>query len=163
MNEEIDKFGEWLQPLSPQYVFPSATRRPSNLDGKNCNFARFLYIYEINHLTLRGEQWLRVSHNKLFMRTFGPKREEVTGGWRNLRNGELHYWSSSPNYIISIIKSMRMGWTRNIVHVGEMRSACRIAVGKAEGKWVIGRFRCSWKGNIRLSVKKHGGRWGLDS
>jgi hypothetical protein len=35
------------------------------------------------------------------MRLFGPKRDEVTGGWRKLHNEELHGLYSSP----SIVKS----------------------------------------------------------
>jgi hypothetical protein len=33
---------------------------------------------------------------------FGPKREEVTGGWRGLHIAELHYLYSSPNIIKAI-------------------------------------------------------------
>jgi hypothetical protein len=31
-------------------------------------------------------------------RIFGPKRDEVTGEWRKLHNGELHNLYSSPKY-----------------------------------------------------------------
>jgi hypothetical protein len=41
--------------------------------------------------------------NRALRRIFGPKREEVTGGWRRLHNEELHNLYSSPN-IISMIK-----------------------------------------------------------
>jgi hypothetical protein len=33
-------------------------------------------------------------------RTFGLKRDEVTGGWRKLHNEELHDLYSSPSIII---------------------------------------------------------------
>jgi hypothetical protein len=33
---------------------------------------------------------LRVFENRVFRRIFGPKRAEVTGGWRKLHNEELH-------------------------------------------------------------------------
>jgi len=33
-------------------------------------------------LTLRNEHRLRVFENKMLRRLFGPKREEVVGGWR---------------------------------------------------------------------------------
>jgi hypothetical protein len=42
-------------------------------------------------------------------RIFGPKRDEVVGGWRKLHSEELHNLYSSPN-IIRIIKSRRMRW-----------------------------------------------------
>jgi hypothetical protein len=34
--------------------------------------------------------------NRVLKRTFGPKNEEVTGGWRKMHNEELHnlYFSS---------------------------------------------------------------------
>jgi hypothetical protein len=37
---------------------------------------------------------------------FGPRRDEVTGGWRKLHNEELRDLYSSPSIII-IIKSRR--------------------------------------------------------
>jgi hypothetical protein len=40
-------------------------------------------------LTLREEHRLRVFEDKVLRRTFGPKRDEVTGGWRKLHNEEL--------------------------------------------------------------------------
>jgi hypothetical protein len=42
-------------------------------------------------------------------RTFGSKRDEVTGGLRKLHNEELHNLYSSSN-IIRMIKSRRMRW-----------------------------------------------------
>jgi hypothetical protein len=60
-------------------------------------------------LTLRGEQRIRVFENRVLRRIFGPKRVEVTGGWRKLNNEELHNFHSSPN-IIRVIKSRRMRW-----------------------------------------------------
>jgi hypothetical protein len=30
-------------------------------------------------------------HNRVLRRIFGPKKEEVLGGWRKLHNEELHY------------------------------------------------------------------------
>jgi hypothetical protein len=42
-------------------------------------------------------------------KTFGPKRDEVTGEWRKLHKLELRDLYSSPS-IIRIIKSRRMIW-----------------------------------------------------
>jgi hypothetical protein len=36
------------------------------------------------------ERRLRVFENKMFRIIFGPKRDEVTGKWRKLHNGELN-------------------------------------------------------------------------
>jgi hypothetical protein len=41
------------------------------------------------------------------LRIFGPKREEVTGGWKEFHNEELHNLYFSPN-IIRVIKSREM-------------------------------------------------------
>jgi hypothetical protein len=56
---------------------------------------------------LREEHRLRVFENRVLRRIFGPTRDEVTGDWRKLHNGELHNLYSSPSIII-IIKSRRM-------------------------------------------------------
>jgi hypothetical protein len=47
-----------------------------------------------------------VFENRVLRRTFGPKRDEVTGGWRKLHNEEIHKLYSSPS-IIRMIKSRR--------------------------------------------------------
>jgi hypothetical protein len=46
-------------------------------------------------------------------RIFGPKRDEVTGGWRKLHNEELHNSYTSPSIII-IIKLRRMRWAEHV-------------------------------------------------
>jgi hypothetical protein len=48
-----------------------------------------------------------VSENRALRRIFGPKREEVAGGWRRLHNEELHNLYTSPN-IVKVIKWRRM-------------------------------------------------------
>jgi hypothetical protein len=47
--------------------------------------------------------------NRVLRRIFGPKRNEVTGGWRKLHNEELHDLYSSSS-IIRNIKSRKMRW-----------------------------------------------------
>jgi len=49
-----------------------------------------LYGCEIRSLTLREEHRLRVFENRVLRRVFGPRRDEVTGEWRKLRNEELN-------------------------------------------------------------------------
>jgi hypothetical protein len=68
-----------------------------------------LYGREASSLTLREEHGLRVFENRVLRRIFGPKREEVAGGWGRLHNEELHNLYASPN-IIRVIKSRRMRW-----------------------------------------------------
>jgi hypothetical protein len=67
-------------------------------------------------VTLREEHRLRVFENRVLSRIFGPKRDEVTGEWRKLRNGELHNLYSSPD-IIRHIKSRRLRWAGHVARM----------------------------------------------
>jgi len=58
-----------------------------------------LYGCETWLLTLREERRLRVFENRVLRRIFGPKRDEMTGEWRKLRNKELSDLYSSPNIV----------------------------------------------------------------
>jgi hypothetical protein len=51
--------------------------------------------------------------NRALRTVFVPNREEVAGGWRRLRNVELHNLYASPN-IIRVIETMRI---RCVEHV----------------------------------------------
>jgi hypothetical protein len=53
------------------------------------------------------------TEKRVLRRIFGPRRKEVTGGWRKLHNEELHKFYSSPN-IIRMTKSSRMRWARPV-------------------------------------------------
>jgi hypothetical protein len=61
-----------------------------------------------------------VSENRVLRRIFGPKRDEVTGDWRELHNEELHKLYSSPN-IIRMIKSRRMRWAGHVARIGDKK------------------------------------------
>jgi hypothetical protein len=74
---------------------------------------------------------LRVFENRVLRRIFGPKRDEVTGGWRKLHNEELHNLYSSPN-IIRMIKSRRMRSAEHVARMGDKGNAYRILVGMPE-------------------------------
>jgi hypothetical protein len=64
---------------------------------------------------IKGGTWM-VFENRV-LRLFGPKRDEVTGGWRKLYKEKLHNLYSSPN-IIRMIKSMRMRWEGHVAKWG---------------------------------------------
>jgi hypothetical protein len=52
---------------------------------------------------------------------FGPKREEMSGGWRRLHIEELHNWYALP-VIVRMIKSRKIIWAGHVACMGEMRS-----------------------------------------
>jgi hypothetical protein len=79
----------------------------------------------------------------------------VTGDWRKLHNEELHNLYSSPN-IIRMIKSRRMRWAGHIVRMGEYMNACRVLVGKQEGKRLLGRPRRRWVDNVQMDLRERG-------
>jgi hypothetical protein len=53
-------------------------------------------------LTLREEHRLRVFENRVLREIFIPKRDDVTGDWIKLHNGELHNFYASPDIIRQI-------------------------------------------------------------
>jgi hypothetical protein len=122
------------------------------LKGKLTNFPG-----TVRSLTLREEHRLRVFENKVLRRIFGPKRDEMTGGWRKLHNEELRDLYSSPS-IIRIIKSRRMRWAGHVARMGEKRNAYRLLVGKPGGKRPLGRPRRRWVVNIKMDLLEIG--WG---
>jgi hypothetical protein len=86
---------------------------------------------------------------------FGPKRDEVTGGWRKLHNEELHDLYSTPN-TERVIKSRIMGWAGHVARLGEERGAYRVLVGTTEGKRPLGIPRRRWDDNIRMDLQEVG-------
>jgi hypothetical protein len=63
--------------------------------------------------------------NRVLRRIFGPKKSEVTGGWRKLHNEELHDLYP-PLSIIRMIKSRRMRWAGHVARMGEKINAYRL-------------------------------------
>jgi hypothetical protein len=96
-----------------------------------------------------------VFENRVLRIIFGPKRDGVTEGWRNLYNEELHNLYSSPS-IIRIIKSRRMRWAGHVARMGEKRNLYKLLVGKPEGKRPLGRRRRRWIDNIKMDLLELG-------
>jgi hypothetical protein len=86
-----------------------------------------LYGCETWSLTVREGHRLRVFDNRVLRRIFGPKRDGVTGGWREVLNEELHDLYSLPS-VIRIIKLRSKRWVRHASQTGEKRTVCRILV-----------------------------------
>jgi hypothetical protein len=116
---------------------------------------------------LREERRLTVFENRVLRRIFGPKRDEVTGEWRNLHNEErndlycslyneqLYALYCSPN-IVRVIQSGSMRWAGHVARVAEKRDVYRILVGKPEGKRPLGRTWRRWEDNMKMDLKEVG-------
>ena len=63
---------------------------------------------------------------------FGPRRDAVTGEWRELHNEELNDLYCSPN-IVRAIKARRMRWAGHVVRMRK-RGLYSVLVEKPEGK-----------------------------
>jgi len=109
-------------------------------------------------LTVREEQRLRVFENRVLRKTCRPKRDEVTEEWRKLHNEELNDQYHTPN-ITCLMKRRRMKCVGHVAHMRERRGACRVLVGKTEGKRPLERprhrrgiiVRCilmKWEGDV---------------
>jgi hypothetical protein len=55
-----------------------------------------------------------------------------------------------------MIKSRRMRWAGNVTRMGEKRNACRILVGKPEGKRPQGRTKRRWVDSIEMDLREIG-------
>jgi hypothetical protein len=95
-----------------------------------------LHGCETRSLTLREEHKLQMFEKRVPRGIFGPKRDELTGGWRKLHNEELNDLYSSPS-IIRIIKSRMSRWAGNVTRMGEKKKVYRLLVGKPEVKEII--------------------------
>ena len=90
-------------------------------------------------LTLREERRLKVFENRVLRNVFVPKRDDVTGEWRKLRNEELSYLYSSPNIVRVVrVKSRRMRWAGHVARMGKGRGVHRVLVEKPEGQRSLG-------------------------
>jgi hypothetical protein len=85
---------------------------------------------------------------------FGPKNEEVVGGWKRLHNEKLHNLHASPNIIRVINSRKRMKWVGHVACTGEKRNTYKMLVKKPEGKKPFGRLRCRWEDNIKMDLKE---------
>jgi hypothetical protein len=61
-----------------------------------------------------------VFENRVLGRIFGPKRDEVTGGWRKMHNENLHNLYSSPD-----VRMCRWEW-----HLASLGEKCIRSFGR---------------------------------
>jgi hypothetical protein len=81
-----------------------------------------------------------VFENRVLRRIFGPKRDEVTGGWRKLHNEDLHNLYSLSN-TIRMTRPRKRRLARYVASMREKRNSCRVLVTKPEGKRSLGKPR----------------------
>jgi hypothetical protein len=60
--------------------------------------------------------------NWVLRRIFGPKREEVAGGWTRLHNEELHNLYTSAN-VIRVKNLRRMRCVGHVARMGRIRDS----------------------------------------
>ena len=54
--------------------------------------------------------------------------------------------------IFRVMKSRTLRWARHVARMGERRGACRVLVGKFEGRRPRGRPRRRWEDNIKMRL-----------
>jgi hypothetical protein len=74
---------------------------------------------------------LGVFESRMLKRLFGPKRNKMAGGWRELHDEELRNVYSSPS-IFTVTKLRMLKLSENIVRMGKTKKAYMLLVGKAE-------------------------------
>ena len=89
----------------------------------------------------------------MLRRVFGPKRDEVTGGYRKLRNDDLNALYCSP-IIVRVIKSRRMRLAGHVERMEKRRGLYSVLVRKPERKRPLGRPRLRWKDNIKMDTQE---------
>jgi hypothetical protein len=120
-------------------VVSSAVEKCKNYIIEDYNFtcSSNAYWCETWSLILREEHRLKVFENRMLRRMFGTRKDQVTGGWRELHNEELHDLYFSPS-LIGMIKLRGSGCAGHLRRMGEERNVYRLLVGKAEGKRPLG-------------------------
>jgi len=111
-----------------------------------------LYGCETRSFTLREEQKLRVSENRVKRKTVGHKREEVTRDRWQLCNEKLYGFYSWPN-ILRVMKWIGMRWVGHAAQIGQKNGCIQDCSRKPEGKRWLKRSGHRWKDNIKMTQK----------
>ena len=85
----------------------------------------------------------------MLRKTCGSKRDEA-GKWRRPHNEDHCDMYSSPN-TIRVIR-----WTGHVARMRDRRGACRVLVGRLEGKKTLARPRRRWEDNINMDFQEMG-------
>jgi hypothetical protein len=97
---------------------------------------------------------LREAHRLKVLRIFGPRRDEVAGGWRRLQNEEIQTLYTSPN-IFGVIKSTRMRWwgSRSITG-GRDEKYTKFWSGNLKREDHSVDLGVDWENNTRMDLKQ---------
>jgi hypothetical protein len=92
---------------------------------------------QICSLNLRDQYGLGIFQYRVLKGIFGPKRNQVVGGWRHLHKEELHNSNSSSSKSI-MFKSSRMSFAGHVAWMGrKARRKETRKVGRPRRRWVI--------------------------
>jgi hypothetical protein len=96
---------------------------------------------------------MRVFENRVLRIIFDPKKDEVTGLWRKLRNEGLHELYLS-HAIVRVIKPRRVRWEGHVARIGEGRGVYRVLMEKPEEKRPLGRPWRRWEDNLKIDLQE---------
>ena len=99
--------------------------------------------------------YVRVFEKRVLRKILRPKRDKVTGEWRQ-HNEEFHDLYSLPN-IVQVIKSRKMRWAGAWGTIGDRKGVYTVLVGRCDGRRPLGRPRHRWEdGFSRCGMGRHG-------
>jgi len=114
---------------------------------RTIKFLVVLYGCETWSVTLREEHRLTAFKNRVLRKIIG-----LNGVMQQKSEGDFTVRSFfiCPPYQILFGQSRRMRWTGHGAHMGKKGGACRVLVGKPEGKRTLGMCRLRWEDNIKI-------------
>jgi hypothetical protein len=56
----------------------------------------------------------------------------------------------------NMMKSRKMRWAGHVAHMVEKRNACRVLMGRQQGKRPLGRSSHRWEDNIKMDLREMG-------
>jgi len=90
-----------------------------------------------------------MSENRVLRRIFGPKKEEVVGGWRKMhKEGPCNLYFLLN---VRVVTSGRMRWGACTMH-RRVRKVYKILIEKPEARRPLGRLKCRWEYNIKMDL-----------
>jgi hypothetical protein len=112
-----------------------------------------------------------VLKNGVLRRIFGPKRDGLTGEWREVHNEELNDLYRSPN-IVRVIKSKIVRWAGHVARMGRRETYTKFlwenlrerdllvdpgVVRMIISRWIFRKWGVGlWNGSIWLSITGSG-------